>query len=189
MRDLTVSRAVLVIYSMFEGLPAKDMEMLLGLAPGELFRSPAMQGLFGVGDEGNLELTTWLPPLLKNGSVKLQHDVSNNHDINDYIHNAHEHLALTCLQYVLSCADPQATTLGSYAMKYWASHLRHTKPSERLFETLRRVTIQRDDIEPVIESLEGGIPPCSLCLLSSHIITEKRRHAERYSPPLACCTA
>ncbi|KAF8872273.1 hypothetical protein BD779DRAFT_1573440, partial [Infundibulicybe gibba] len=154
MRDLTVSRAIPVIYSTFEVLPAEDMELLLGLAPGELFRSPAMQGLFGVGDGGYLEWSRWLPSLLKNGSVKLQHDISNNYDINDYINNAHEHLAFICLEYVLSCADPQATTVGSYAMKYWASHLGHTKPSERLFEPLRRVTIRGDDIEPVIESLK-----------------------------------
>ncbi|KAF8872915.1 hypothetical protein BD779DRAFT_318194 [Infundibulicybe gibba] len=165
-QDPIVSHAIAVIYAMFQRLPPRDIEPLLGLTPGELFNLPAMQALFGVGvlrkDDENLQLPTWLPLCLENGSVKFQHSAPNNYSINDYISNAHEYLAIACIEYLLSCAvpikqdGPREETIRLYAMRYWTSHLRHAKHSERLFKTLRRAIIHRDDVEPVIEWLEKG---------------------------------
>ncbi|KAF8877488.1 hypothetical protein BD779DRAFT_106723 [Infundibulicybe gibba] len=91
---------------MFQQLPPKSIELLLGIAPGKLFRSPAMQALFGVGilqrGDKQFKLSAWLLPLLRSGTVKLQHDAPSNYDINVCISNAHEHLAIACAEYMLS---------------------------------------------------------------------------------------
>ncbi|KAF8877407.1 hypothetical protein BD779DRAFT_109322 [Infundibulicybe gibba] len=142
-----------------------------------------MQALFGVGvlrkNDEQLLLSTWLPSQLKSGSVKLRQDTSNNYDVNDRIRDAHEHLAVACIEYMLSCTDPvernrSVVTPGSYASAYWTSHLRHAGHSERLFEILRRVIIRRGDVEPVIEWLERSTnsPKDILC----HWHTARLKH-------------
>ncbi|KAF8873729.1 hypothetical protein BD779DRAFT_283178 [Infundibulicybe gibba] len=162
----------MLIYAMFERLSPEDIE-LLGLVPRGLFNSPSMQALFGVGvlqGAGEaLKLSTWLPLSLNSGSVKLYHDIPKNCDINEHICNAHEHLAIVCVEYILSCTglikqSSREETVRSYAMRYWTNHLRHAAHSERLFKTLRRAAIHERDVEHVIEWLEA-----------SHILTTLAR--------------
>ncbi|KAF8872913.1 hypothetical protein BD779DRAFT_1571493 [Infundibulicybe gibba] len=130
MQDPTVSHAVLMVYAMFKRLPPKDIEPLLHLAP-KLFHSPAMQALFGVGvlqkDDEELVLSSWLPLLLKNGSVKFQHYLPGDYDIDDCIRDAHGHLAIACMEYILSYPGPLklGSSAESYAVRHWTDHLRY----------------------------------------------------------------
>ncbi|KAF8870267.1 hypothetical protein BD779DRAFT_610928 [Infundibulicybe gibba] len=171
LQDPLASRVVPVIYAMFfkpsrPTFSHEALALLLGLAPGVLYRSAAVQGLFGFGLHGEVlahVIHRWslefkvphsLAILLKTGRVKLQ-----NFHIDDYIHGIHEDLAISCTKYLASYTGPEG--LGGwdrepswYAKRHWSLHLRRAKPSERLFETLRQVDISGHDIELVLEWLE-----------------------------------
>ncbi|KAF8872372.1 hypothetical protein BD779DRAFT_1573052 [Infundibulicybe gibba] len=146
LQDPLASCAVSVIYAVFEisYVSLGGIEEFLGLTPGELRRSTAMQGLFG---PGSFEFSYSLGMLLKMGRVKLRpsHGYKSAH-IDDYMGNAHGCLAFAYTER-LNRGD-------SYARDHWSDHLRYAKPSERLFEMLRRVDIRAYDVKAVIQWLE-----------------------------------
>ncbi|KAF8873724.1 hypothetical protein BD779DRAFT_282951 [Infundibulicybe gibba] len=141
-------------------MPPETIAQWLGLAPEVLYQSVAMQGLFGIGLWGGapkrpLPISRSLGVLLKMGRVKLQAQPGQSgYHIDDCMPGAHEYLAFSCAKYF------NDGYLGWYAKQYWSQHLKHAEPSERLFETLRRVVIRGCDIEPVIQWLEEspGVP-------------------------------
>ncbi|KAF8870272.1 hypothetical protein BD779DRAFT_1681308 [Infundibulicybe gibba] len=164
LQDPLASRVTPVIYATFAPLTPQAITLLLGLDPGELDHSAAMQGLFGVGphtleSDGRLRIPRSLGVLLKMGRVRLQPSQDNeNGNIDEWMCYAHEYLAFSCAEHLLSWVNPggqiDQDDLGRYARQYWSDHLRHAKPSERLLEILRQVEIRRRDIKPVIQWLE-----------------------------------
>ncbi|KAF8873385.1 hypothetical protein BD779DRAFT_1570021 [Infundibulicybe gibba] len=148
LQDPLASRAVPLIYAMFETPSPQTIAQLLGLTLGELNRSAAMQGLFGVGfrERGGerLKASRSLRVLLRTGRVKLKpsQDSESGH-IDDYMGDAHEYLAFSCMKYLPRCAGPEhdssRDTPGWYAERYWQNHLERAKSSERLYEALRRM--------------------------------------------------
>ncbi|KAF8873378.1 hypothetical protein BD779DRAFT_297962 [Infundibulicybe gibba] len=163
LQDPLASRVVPIMYGMFEELPSKSTVLLLGgLTPQELYCSGGLQGLFGVGfwEEldsrgGNLRVSNSLGALLKMGRVKLRPSQDNKSGyIDNYMGDAHEHLAFFCIAYLVFRTGPSGESHDRYANQYWSSHLERAKPSERLFEALRRVDICKYDIESVLQWLE-----------------------------------
>ncbi|KAF8870680.1 hypothetical protein BD779DRAFT_519594 [Infundibulicybe gibba] len=154
LQDPLVSRTVSVIYAGFWRLSPRKIEELLGLTPGELRRSTAMQGLFGPGfregDNSFIPLRS-LGILLKMGRVKFRpsQDYRSEH-IDDHMSDAHECLAVAYAR-LLPGGDEYVWAPWS---NHWSDHLGYAKPSERLFEMLRWVSIRAFDVMSVIRWLE-----------------------------------
>ncbi|KAF8870276.1 hypothetical protein BD779DRAFT_1479082 [Infundibulicybe gibba] len=166
LQDPLASRAVPIIYAMFHELPPQTIMLFLqDLVSGEPDRSAAMQGLFGIGigeGEDGKFISNSLGALLNMGRVKLRPNWNNESGyIDDCMGDAHEYLALSCAKHLESYTYPQVQdhwhTPGRYAREHWSDHLERAKPSDRLFEVLRRVDINRRDIEPVIQWLEASV--------------------------------
>ncbi|KAF8870675.1 hypothetical protein BD779DRAFT_519365 [Infundibulicybe gibba] len=176
LQDPLASRAVPVIYAMFAeptrssmeadrgvgrptelDLPREGIEEFLGLVPGAFSHSTAMRGLFGVGfwkGTERLILSNSLGLLLKMGRVKLRPSRDNqNEHINDYMDDAHELLAFACVKHYASCKLQRCGTC-QYGNAHWLCHLKHAKPSKRLFDTLGQMRTEPWDAKPVVQWLE-----------------------------------
>ncbi|KAF8871728.1 hypothetical protein BD779DRAFT_441142 [Infundibulicybe gibba] len=162
LQDPLASYAVPIIYAMFTDLTPLTIAQLLGLIPGELYGSAAMQGLFGADfweKQEWIRISKSLGVLLKIGRVKLRPSQENKDGhIDERMRDAHEYLAISCARHLSSRTDPEGNTDWDspswYARQYWSDHLGRAKPSGRLFEILRCVNINGRDIEPVIRWLE-----------------------------------
>ncbi|KAF8873388.1 hypothetical protein BD779DRAFT_1570037 [Infundibulicybe gibba] len=143
---------------MFYEPSLSTITQLLGPAAGD---SAAMQGLFGISflaEDETLTVSKSLGVLLKMGRIRLQTSQSATH-IDDYMHSAHEYLAISCARRLAAREAGPGETVDSdpdWYAKCWSNHLMRARPSEQLFETLRCVDISRRDIDPVLRWLEAS---------------------------------